>query len=97
LPFVEYGSRIGDIAMTREYESVVAKLDAITEELTDLAIECLREALDGATYDPDGEAPVPVPALVAKEKRLNRARRSVERAAYILRSSDRRAHEIDDV
>jgi hypothetical protein len=57
--------------------AVVAKLETISEELTDLAMDRLREAMaTGAT-----EIPV-------DEKRINRARRAVERAAAILRATE---------
>jgi hypothetical protein len=56
---------------------VVGKLEAISEELTDLAMNRLREAMAA------GETEVPL-----DEKRINRARRAVERAAAILRSAD---------
>jgi hypothetical protein len=49
----------------------------IAEELTDLAIGTLRESIDaGAT------------SLPVDERRLNRARRAVERAAAILAQAD---------
>jgi hypothetical protein len=51
-----------------------ARLEAISEELTDLAMTRLREAMEaGATGIP------------LDEKRLNRARRAIERASAILR------------
>jgi hypothetical protein len=56
---------------------VVDKLEAISEELTDLAMDRLREAMAA------GETTIP-----ADEKRINRARRAVERAAAILRAGD---------
>jgi quinolinate synthase len=55
---------------------VVAKLEAISEELTDIAMDRLREAMAA------GETAVPV-----DEKRINRARRAIERAAAILRAA----------
>lgn len=60
----------GDLDHLRE------RLEAMAEELADLAIERLRAALDGD----EGAA--------AEEKRLTRARRAVEKAANLLRSAD---------
>jgi hypothetical protein len=59
--------------MDSELARLRARLEAIAEELTDLAMMRLREALEaGATEVP------------ADEKRLNRARRAIEKAAAIL-------------
>ena len=53
------------------------RLDALVEELDDLAFDRLREAVaDGATARPPGD------------KELTRARRAVEKAAHILRTLD---------
>ena len=57
-----------------ELEPIAERLDAVGDELADLAMSALRAALD------DGETARP-----AIEKRLTRARRSVEKAAAILR------------
>jgi hypothetical protein len=59
-----------------EFDEVRHKLEAIAEELADLAIERLKESIDAG----GGELPV-------DERRLTRARRSVEKAIAIL--SDR--------
>ncbi len=57
---------------------LAGRLEGMAEELTDMAMDALRRATSG---DPDsaeaGEA-------LALERRLNRARRSVEKAAAIL-------------
>jgi hypothetical protein len=57
---------------------MAARLEGMAEELTDMAIDALRRATSG---DPDsaeaGEA-------IAVEKRINQARRSVEKAASVL-------------
>jgi hypothetical protein len=54
---------------------LVARLEAIAEELADRAIAVLREAVAaGATARPE------------EERRLTRARRAVEKAASILSS-----------
>jgi hypothetical protein len=58
-------------------EVLAEQLDAIGEELSDLALEVLRAALDrGETGRP------------ADEKRLTQARRAVEKAAHLLRRGD---------
>jgi hypothetical protein len=51
---------------------VRARLEAISEELSDLALDTLRQAVEG-----DDTAP-------AEERRLIRARRAVDKAAAIL-------------
>ena len=53
------------------------KCDLLAEELADAALELLREAVEG-----DQEAG-------AVEKRVTRARRSVEKAAGLLAGADR--------
>lgn len=56
-------------------DELADRLDAISEELAELAIEILRAALaDRAAV---GRPPV--------EKRITQARRAVEKAAYVLR------------
>ena len=58
-------------------EALAERLDAIGEELSDLALERLRATLDrGDTTRP------------ADEKRLTQARRAVEKAAHLLRRPD---------
>ncbi len=63
-----------------ELEDVADRLEAIAEELGDLAFDRLREATGAArrTGTPD-------PAVIAEEKRLTRARRAVEKAVLLLR------------
>lgn len=58
--------------MTSDIEPVRERLDAIAEELADLALERLRAAVDG-----DADA-------AAEEKRITRARRAVEKASHLL-------------
>lgn len=55
------------------------RLGSIAEDLADAALDRLRRNTDvvRAGGDPD-------PALVAEEKRITRARRSVEKAATLL-------------
>ena len=54
-------------------EDIHARLEAIAEELAELALNKLRESIE------DGR-----PAAAADERRLTRARRSVEKAAALL-------------
>jgi hypothetical protein len=65
------------INVAGEFEDIRARLEAIAEELGDLAITRLRESIDaGGT-----ERPV-------DEKRLTQTRRAVEKAISILRQGD---------
>jgi hypothetical protein len=58
-------------------EELAARLDGVAEELADLGMDALREAIDaGAAKRPDAE------------RRLTQARRAVEKAAALLRSGD---------
>jgi hypothetical protein len=63
--------------MAGEFEQIRAKLETIAEELADLAIVRLRESIDA------GGSELPV-----DERRLTRARRSVEKAISILQEPD---------
>ncbi len=63
--------------MAGEFDDIRARLEAIAEELADLALERLRESVDA------GGTELPV-----DERRLTRARRAVEKAAAILRQGD---------
>jgi len=58
-------------------EDLADRLDVIAEELSDLALDALRAALERG----DSSRPV-------EEKRLTQARRAVEKAAHLLRSAD---------
>jgi hypothetical protein len=60
-----------------EFDEIRGRLEAIAEELADLAIIRLRESIDA------GGTELPV-----DEKRLTRARRAVEKAASILKEPD---------
>ena len=56
-----------------EVDDIRARLEGIAEELTELAVEVLREAVErGADKRPE------------LEKRITRARSSVEKAAHLL-------------
>ena len=63
--------------MAGEFDDVRHRLEAIAEELADLAIERLQQSIDA------GGTELPV-----DERRLTRARRAVEKAAAILREPD---------
>jgi hypothetical protein len=63
--------------MAGEFDEIRARLEAISEELADLAMVRLKESIDA------GGTELPV-----EEKRLTRARRAVDKAAYILRQPD---------
>jgi hypothetical protein len=59
--------------MTDDLDDIRGRLAAIEEELSDLALARLRDAIEaGATKSP------------VDEKRLTRARRAVERAIHLL-------------
>lgn len=57
--------------MSGRYDAVVERLQAIEEELRDLAYDRLRDSLDS-------------PALLAEERRLTQARRAIEKAIRLL-------------
>ena len=61
--------------MAADLDDIRGRLEAIAEELADLAMEALRDAIDA------GEQRRP-----SEERRLTQARRSVERAASLLRA-----------
>jgi len=60
-----------------EFDDIRSRLEAISEELTDLAISRLRESIDA------GGTELPV-----DERRLTRARRAGDKAAAILSEPD---------
>ena len=62
-----------------DLDELAGRLGAIAEELADAALDRLRQSAD-AVRTGGG----PDPALVAEEKRITRARRSVEKAASLL-------------
>ena len=66
-----------------EFDDIRQRLEAIGEELADLAIERLRESIDA------GGTELPV-----DERRLTRARRAVEKAANLLRERDDDLYEV---
>jgi hypothetical protein len=60
-------------------DDIRSRLEAISEELADLALVQLREAV--GSDDGDGAADA-----TARERRLTRARRAVDKAAAVLES-----------
>jgi DNA topoisomerase IB len=60
-----------------EFDEIRQRLEGIAEELADLAIQRLQQSIDagGIEYPVD-------------EKRLTRARRAVEKAAFLLQEPD---------
>jgi len=63
--------------MAGEFDDIKNRLDGIAEELADLAIQRLRDSIDA------GGTELPV-----DERRLTRARRSVEKASHLLSEPD---------
>jgi hypothetical protein len=63
--------------MAGEFDDIRARLEQIAEELADLAILRLRESIDAGGKE-----------LPVDERRLTRARRSIEKAIAILREPD---------
>jgi hypothetical protein len=63
--------------MAGEFEDIRHRLEAISEELADLALVRLRESIDAGGRE-----------LPVDERRLTRARRAVEKAAAILAEPD---------
>lgn len=63
--------------MAGEFEEIRGRLEAIAEELADLALVRLRESIDAGGHE-----------LPIDEKRLTRARRAVEKAAHLLDEPD---------
>jgi hypothetical protein len=66
-----------------EFDELRRRLEVISEELADLAIERLRESIDAGGKE-----------LPVDERRLTRARRAVEKAIGILSEPDE--HDIDN-
>lgn len=62
-------------------EEIAERLSGIAEELADLAIDRLRSASDSVRSGGD-----PDPVVVAEERRITRARRSIEKAVRLLQS-----------
>lgn len=64
--------------MAHDVEQIRERLQAVADELADLAMDRLRQAVN----DED-------PAAVAAERRLTKARRAVEKAVAVLDDPDR--------
>lgn len=63
--------------MAGELDDIRRRLEGIAEELTDLAIDRLRASIDAGGHE-----------LPLDEKRMTRARRAVEKAAFLLQEPD---------
>ena len=71
--------------MAGEFDDIRHRLEGISEELADLAIERLKESIDAGGHE-----------LPVDEKRLTRARRAVDKAVALLREPDDSAWEPGD-
>jgi len=65
-----------------EIEHLCSRLDQISEDLADLAMRRLRDSIDAGGHE-----------LPVDEKLITRARRSVEKASALLRSTERQPDE----
>jgi predicted ABC-type ATPase len=63
--------------MAGEFETIRRRLEAISEELADLAIARLRDSIDAGGHE-----------LPVDERLITRARRAVEKAAQLLASAE---------
>ncbi len=68
--------------MAGEFDDIRVRLEAISEELADLAIARLRQSIDAGGHE-----------LPVDEKLLTRARRSVDKAVVLLTPR----HRLDDM
>ena len=64
--------------MPGEFDDIRVRLEAISEELADLAIARLRESIDNGGHE-----------LPVDERRLTQARRAVEKAIGLLETRER--------
>jgi hypothetical protein len=71
--------------MAGEFDDIRHRLEGISEELADLAIERLKESIDAGGHE-----------LPVDEKRLTRARRAVDKAVALLQEPDDSAWEAGD-
>lgn len=62
--------------MSGRYDDLAERLESIGDELADLAIDELRDALRSGKGKPPSE------------KRLTQARRAIEKAVHLLRTAD---------
>jgi hypothetical protein len=65
--------------MAGEFDDIRRRLESISEELADLAIQRLRESVDAGGHE-----------LPVDERRLTRARRAVAKAIGVLSEGDDR-------
>ena len=63
--------------MAGEFDDIRKRLEAISEELADLAMDRLRESIDAGGVE-----------LPVDERRLTRARRAVDKAVALLQEPD---------
>jgi hypothetical protein len=61
--------------MSAGHEGIVERLQAIEEELRDLAYDRLRDSLDS-------------PAVLSEERRIHQARRAIEKAIRLLSAGE---------
>ena len=73
-----------------DVEDIAVRLEAIADELGDLAFDHLRQATSAVRT-----SGAPDPADIAEEKRLTRARRSVEKAVVLLRRPTKSAEDAE--
>jgi hypothetical protein len=62
-----------------QLDDIRSRLETISEELADLALVALREAVGVGDDEADRTA-----AAASEEKRLTRARRAVDKATFVL-------------
>jgi hypothetical protein len=72
------------MAADEELEMIADRLESVADQLDDLITDRIRCALREVA---EGDEPDPV--LLAEEKRLSRARRSIAKAVVILRPPER--------
>lgn len=77
--------------MPTDPADIAERLSDISDELADLALDRLREASEAVRSG--GQ---PDPALTAEEKRITRARRSVDKAASLLVGPAASRQSLDD-
>ena len=63
--------------MAGEFDDIRRRLETISDELADLALQRLRDSIDAGGHE-----------LPIDERRLTRARRAVDKAAAILQEPD---------
>ena len=77
------GSTSASSTVRDDLDGILSRLEAIAEELGDVAIDRLREAM--------GDGPDAAGAAVADERTINRARRAIEKAVALLRVREQAA------